>query len=289
MKGIILAGGSGTRLYPVTRAVCKQLLPVYDKPMIYYPLSVLMLAGIREILIISMPHCLPQFFNLFGDGSKLGMNISYAPQPKPKGIAHSFIIGKKFIGKDQVSLILGDNIFYGQNLGEILKEASGQLRGATIFGYYVSDPARYGVIGFGQENRVESITEKPAKPKSNYVVTGLYFYDNDVVGIADALQPSKRGELEITDVNKEYLKRKKLNVKILSRGFAWLDMGTPNSLIEASTFIKTIEERQGLKIGCVEEVAYKMGFIDASRLRVLSDLTPGAYGEYLKGITEDER
>jgi glucose-1-phosphate thymidylyltransferase len=288
MKGIILAGGKATRLYPVTRATCKQLLPVYDKPMIYYPLSVLLLAGIREILIISTPEALPRFEDLFGNGSSLGINISYAAQEEPKGIAESFIIGEKFIGRDSVCLILGDNIFYGQGLSELLKESSGQKKGATVFGYYVKDPGRYGVIEFDKNCRAISVEEKPKKPKSNYVITGIYFYDNDVVKIVKKLKPSRRGELEVTDINKEYLKRKALKVKILGRGYAWLDMGTCDSLIEASVFIKTIEERQGLKIGCIEEVAYRMDYINGSQLRRIAGLMPSNYNEYLEGILNDE-
>jgi len=289
MKGIILAGGSGTRLYPLTRAISKQLLPVYDKPMVYYSLSTLMLAGIRDILIISAPYSLVQFKNLFKDGSYLGINVSYASQLKPRGIAESFLIGERFIAGDSVSLILGDNIFYGHNLPDLLKQACGQDDGATIFGYYVKYPQRYGAIGFDKNFRVSSITEKPKNPKSNYVVTGLYFYDNNVVKIAKTLKPSPRGELEITDINKDYLCRKKITVKILGRGYAWLDMGTHDSLIEASTFIKTIEDRQGLKIGCVEEVAYRMGYINAGQFEKLAYSAPGGYGEYLKWILENEK
>jgi len=288
MKGIILAGGSGTRLYPLTKAISKQLLPVYDKPMVYYPLSVLMLAGIKDILIISTPNALPRFKDLLGNGSGLGIRISYAPQPQPKGIAQALIIGEKFIASDNVCLILGDNIFYGQGLSELLQEAAGQKQGAVVFGYYVKDPQRYGAIEFDKNCNVVSIIEKPKKPKSNYVVTGLYFYDNDVVGIAKNLKPSRRGELEITDVNNEYLKIKKLKVKLPGRGYAWLDMGTYDSLIEASIFIKTIEERQGLKIGCIEEVAYRMGYINSSQLEKLADSIPTSYGDYLKRILKDE-
>lgn len=287
MKGIILAGGRATRLYPITRAVCKQLLPVYDKPMIYYSLSTLLLSGIKDILIISTSQALPGFKDLFGDGSKLGVNISYAQQSEPKGIAESFIIGEEFIAKDNVCLILGDNVFYGHNLSDLLKEADSQRDGAIIFGYYVKDPQRYGVIEFDEDCRVISISEKPKKPKSNYVVTGMYFYDNNVVRIAKNLEPSKRGELEITDINNEYLKKGKIKVKLLGRGYAWLDMGTCDSLIEASVFIKTIEERQGLKIGCVEEVAYRMGFIDAKQLDKLAKFIPNSYGEYIRAILKD--
>ncbi len=287
MKGIILAGGKATRLYPVTKAVCKQLLPVYDKPMVYYPLSVLMLAGIRDILIISTPEALPRFKDLFNHGSVLGLKIRYAEQAEPKGIAESFIIGQSFIGKDSVCLILGDNIFYGQGLSSLLKEAARRKNGATIFGYYVKEPKRYGVIEFDKNCRVVSITEKPQKPKSNYAVTGLYFYDNRVIKIAKSLKPSARGELEITDVNKAYLKSRELKVSLLGRGYAWLDMGTYDSLIEASVFIKTMEERQGLKIGCLEEVAYRMGFIDARNLRKLADSISAGYGDYLKSTLKD--
>lgn len=289
MKGIILAGGSGIRLYPTTKAISKQLIPIYDKPMVYYPLSILMLAGIRKILIISTPQALPGFKNLFGNGSNLGIDISYAPQPKPRGIAESFIIGENFIAKDRVCLVLGDNIFYGYNLSTILKQVANQKNGATIFGYYVNDPARYGVIEFDKNYNAVSITEKPEKPKSNYVVAGLYFYDTAVVKIAKSLKPSLRGELEITDINKEYLKRRKLKVKLLGRGYAWLDMGTPDSLIEASTFIKTLEERQGLKIGCIEEIAYKMGYINAKHLKKIAYSMPTSYGDYLKRILKNEK
>ncbi len=288
MKGIILAGGNGTRLYPITRAISKQLLPVYDKPMIYYPLSTLMLAGIKDILIISTPYALPSFEELLGNGSNLGIDISYAFQAAPKGIAESFIIGEKFIAKDDICLILGDNIFYGHNLSVILKEAAKQRNGATILGYFIKDPQRYGVIEFDEDFDVLSITEKPKKPKSNYVVTGLYFYDNAVIKIAKNLQPSSRGELEITDINNEYLKKKKLKVKLLGRGYAWLDMGTYDSLIEASIFIKTIEERQGLKVGCIEEIAYRMGYINDRQLEKLAHAIPTSYGEYLRQIFKDE-
>lgn len=286
MKGIILAGGRGTRLYPVTRAVCKQLLPVYDKPMIYYPLSTLILAGIKDILIISLPEALPKFKDLLGDGSGLGISISYAAQDQPKGIADSFIIGEEFIGKDNVCLILGDNIFYGDNFTSILKEAVSLKKGAVVFGYYVKDPQRYGVIGFDKQQNVTSIEEKPRQPRSNWVVSGLYFYDNQVIEIAKNLKPSKRGEIEITGVNKEYLRNKRLKVKLLSRGYAWLDMGTCDSLIEASVYIKTIEDRQGLKIGCIEEVAYRMGFIDSRQLTKLARTVPKSYSDYLMNIVK---
>jgi len=287
MKGIILAGGRATRIYPITRAICKQLLPVYDKPMIYYPLSTLMLAGIRDILIISTPQALPRFKDLLGDGTFLGLNISYAVQPAPRGIADSILIGEKFIAKDNVCLILGDNVFYGHNLSSLLKEALDYKSGATIFGYYVNDPTRYGVIKFDKNCNVSSIIEKPKRSASNYVVTGLYFYDNNVVNIAKNLRPSRRGELEITDVNNVYLEMKKLKVKLLGRGYAWLDMGTCDSLIEASIFIKTIEERQGLKIGCIEEISFRMGYINAQQLKKTADSTPSDYGDYLKRILKE--
>ena len=288
MKGIILAGGKATRLYPITKAVSKQLLPVYDKPMIYYPLSVLILAGIRDILVISTPRDIIRFKDLLGDGGQLGINISYAVQPQPQGIAQSFIIGREFIGKDSVCLILGDNIFYGHNLTEVLKKASSLKDGAFIFGYYVNSPSRYGTIEFDNNGKVISIQEKPKKPKSNWAVVGLYFYDNNVVGISKKLAPSKRGELEITDVNNAYLKIGKLKVELLGRGYAWLDTGTYESLIDASIFIKTIEERQGLKIGCVEEVAYRMGFIGKKELEKLAGGLTTDYGEYLRRLLQDE-
>lgn len=288
MKGIILAGGSGTRLYPITLGVCKQLLPVFDKPMIYYPLSVLMLAGIRDILIISTAQDLPRFKGIFRDGSHLGLNFSYAEQPVPKGIAEAFIIGRDFIGDDNVCLILGDNIFYGHGLTELLKKASSDVSthgGATVFGYYVSDPERYGVIEFDEKKNVISIEEKPRSPKSNYAVTGLYFYDNSVREIADSIKPSQRGELEITDVNKEYLKKKSLRVELLGRGFAWLDTGTHESLLEAGEFIATIEKRQGLKIACIEEIAYSLGYIDKEQLlKLIEPFKKNGYGRYLNKI-----
>ena len=284
MKGIILAGGKATRLYPITKGVCKQMLPVYDKPMIYYPLSVLMLAGIKEILIISTPKDTPRFKDLLGDGSNLGIKISYAVQNEPKGIAQSFILGEKFIGRDNVCLILGDNIFYGYNLSELLRQSAKLKNGAVVFGYSVKDPQRYGVIDFDKKCRVVSIIEKPKKPKSNWVVSGLYFYDNDVLTIAKKLNPSARGELEITGVNNEYIKRGSLKVKFLGRGYAWLDTGTPQSLIDASVFIKTIEERQGLKIGCPEEVAYRMKYINKGQLLKLAGQIPTAYGQYLREL-----
>jgi len=288
MKGIILAGGMATRLYPITRGVCKQMLPVYDKPMIYYPLSVLMLAGIKDILIISTPKDTPRFRELLGSGKDLGINFSYEVQDKPRGIAQSFIVGEKFIGKDKVCLILGDNIFYGHNLIEFLQEAAALKEGAVVFGYYIKDPCRYGVIEFDKNSKVISIEEKPKVPKSNYAVCGLYFYDNKVVNIARNLKPSRRLELEITDVNSEYLKMGKLKVKLLGRGYAWLDTGTYDSLIDASVFIKTVEERQGLKIGCIEEVAYRMGYINKKQLQKLAVEIKTAYGEYLQKVCDYE-
>lgn len=288
MKGIILAGGKGTRLYPITRAVSKQMLPVYDKPMIYYPLSVLMLAGIRDILIISTPNDIPRFIDLLGNGKYLGINLSYVVQQEPKGIAESFIIGEEFIGKDQVCLILGDNIFYGHGLPDILKEATSLKEGGVIFGYYVKDPQRYGVIEFDEDLNATSIEEKPKNPKSNWAVTGLYFYDNKVIEIAKNLRPSQRGELEITDINSAYLKMSNLKVILLGRGYAWLDTGTYESLIDCSIFIKTIEERQGLKIGCIEEVAYRMGYIGKKELENLAKGINTNYGDYLTRIIKEE-
>jgi len=289
MKGIILAGGRATRLYPVTKEVCKQMLPIYDKPMIYYPLSVLMLAGIRDILIISTPKDIQRFKNLLGNGKDIGISLTYAVQQNPKGIAESFIIGDDFIQDDKVCLILGDNILFGHNLTETLKEAACLKKGAMIFGYYVRDPYRYGVIDFDKNFKVKSIAEKPKRPKSNWVVTGLYFYDNDVVKIAHSLKPSSRGELEITDINKEYLKRGKLKVKLFGRGYAWLDTGTHDALIDASLYVKAIEDRQGLKIGCIEEIAYRMGFIKRAKLKKLADSHKANYGNYLKRLVEDEK
>jgi glucose-1-phosphate thymidylyltransferase len=285
VKGIILAGGSGTRLYPVTQTVSKQLLPVYDKPMIYYPLSTLMFAGINDVLIITTPEDADQFQRLLKDGSQWGINISYAVQPNPEGLAQAFIIGKDFVGGDTVSLVLGDNIFFGHSLPEMLTHAAQVKDGATVFGYYVKDPERYGVVEFNDKNEALSIAEKPEKPKSNYAVTGLYFYDNDVLEIAKNIKPSPRGELEITDVNRVYLENGKLNVELMGRGFAWLDTGTHQSLVDATLFIKTIEDRQGLKIGCIEEIAYRNGFIDAGQVERLAEpMRKNNYGQYLLGL-----
>jgi glucose-1-phosphate thymidylyltransferase len=288
MKGIILAGGSGKRLYPVTLSVCKQLLPIYDKPMIYYPLSVLMLAGIHEILIISTPDDLPKFRKLFGDGSQFGLDFTYAEQTLPKGIAEAFVIGNDFIGEDNVCLILGDNVFYGDGLTDILKNAVNYIDehgGATIFGYYVNDPERYGVVDFNNNGEVLTLEEKPKYPKSNHAITGLYFYDNNVVNISKYIKPSSRGELEITDINKYYLKKKKLSVKVLHRGFAWLDTGTFHSMLQASEFIATIENRQGLKIACIEEIAYRMEYINDNQLVKLAEHTTNeSYRKYLLNL-----
>ncbi|QEN06984.1 glucose-1-phosphate thymidylyltransferase [Oceanispirochaeta crateris] len=289
MKAIILAGGSGTRLYPATKSICKQLLPIFDKPMIYYPLSTLMLAGIREILIISTPQDTPRFEELLGDGSDLGLSLTYAVQDAPNGLAEAFIIGKDFIGSDSVALVLGDNLFYGHDFAKLVKKAALQESGATVFGYYVNDPERYGVAEFDSSGTVISLEEKPLKPKSNYAVVGLYFYDNQVVDIAANMAPSHRGELEITDVNKEYLKSGQLKVELMGRGYAWLDTGTHQSLLDASQYVQVIEERQGLKIACIEEIAYKEGFIDKKQFRRLAEsLSKSTYGQYLMNILERE-
>jgi len=289
MKGIILAGGSGTRLYPITIGVCKQLLPVYDKPMIYYPLSVLMLAGIREILIISTPEDTSTFERILGDGSRLGLSLSYKIQPEPKGLAQAFTIGEDFIGDSSVALVLGDNLFYGHGFSKILqrsaKRASEDKR-ATVFGYWVRDPQRYGVVSFDENGRALDIEEKPTQPKSNFAVTGLYFYDNEVIEVAKNIKPSARGELEITDINSVFLEKGKLDVEVLGRGFAWLDTGTHESLLEAGTFIETVEKRQGLKIGCLEEVAYRMGYIDKGQLEMLGNTFNNDYGKYILRILD---
>ncbi len=288
MKGIILAGGSGTRLYPLTRVISKQLLPVYDKPMIYYPLSVLMLAGIRDILVISTPHDLPGFRELFKDGSQLGLAISYAEQPRPEGLAQAFLIGKEFIGNDSVCLILGDNIFFGPGFSKILRDSADLTAGGLIFGYMVRDPERYGVVEFDASNKVVGIEEKPARPKSKYAVPGLYFYDKEVIAIAEQVRPSARGELEITDINNEYLRRGTLKVQPLGRGFCWLDTGTHESLQQAASYVQAVQERQGLKIACIEEIAYQLGYINLDQLLHLAgDMLKNQYGQYITDVVAE--
>lgn len=290
MKGIILAGGSGTRLYPITKSTSKQLVPIYDKPMIYYPMSVLMLAGIKDFLIISTPEYTSQFEQLFDDGSDLGLNIQYKVQPQPNGLAEAFILGEEFIGDDSVALILGDNIFYGANLSEMLQAAAAKKSGATVFGYQVRDPERFGVVTFDENQKAVSIVEKPEQPKSNYAVTGLYFYDNDVINIAKSISPSERGELEISDVNQAYLDRGDLDVQVMGRGFAWLDTGTHDSLLEASSFIATIQKQQNLKVASLEEIAYRMGYITLTQLEALAQpLKKNDYGQYLLRLFATER
>lgn len=285
MKGIVLAGGASTRLYPATKAMCKQLLPIYDKPMVYYPLSTLMMAGIKDILIISTPQDLPRFKELFGDGSQLGLNLQYKEQLEPRGLAEAFILGEEFIGNDKVCLVLGDNVFYGPGFEEMLERAANPEDGAVVFGYYVSNPKRYGVVEFDNGGQVISIEEKPKEPKSNFAVVGLYFYDNDVIEIAKNVKPSWRNELEITDVNNAYLQKGKLNVELMDKGFAWLDTGTFQSFSDASVYIKAIEERQGIKIGCIEEIAFKKGFINEDQLRKVAEpLVKSGYGEYLMNL-----
>lgn len=288
MKGIVLAGGSGTRLYPLTRAISKQLIPVYDKPMIYYPLSALMLAGIRDILIISTPYDLPRFSELFGNGSHLGLHISYAEQPHPEGLAQAFLIGKHFIGREKICLVLGDNIFFGHGFAEIVRRCSRLEEGGIIFGYLVKDPQRYGVVEFDGNNKVIGIEEKPLKPKSRYAVPGLYFYDNNVVAIAESIKPSARGELEITDINNTYLSQGKLKVELLGRGFCWLDTGTHESLQQAASYVQAVQERQGLKIACLEEIAYRLGYIDRNQVeRLAVSMLKNQYGQYLMDLLRD--
>jgi glucose-1-phosphate thymidylyltransferase len=288
MKGIVLAGGSGTRLHPITRGVSKQLIPIYDKPMVYYPVSSLMLAGIREVLLISTPDDLPSFRRLFGDGSHLGLEISYAEQPKPEGLAQAFLIGRRFVGSDRVALALGDNVFYGHGFSEVLTRAAERPKGATVFGYWVHDPERYGVVEFDAAGRAIGIEEKPAKPRSHYAVTGLYFYDNRVLDIAAGLKPSPRGELEITDVNRAYLESGDLQVELLGRGVAWLDTGTYESLLQACNFVETVQERQGLRIACLEEIAFRKGWISREKLLATAGTMKSSYGTYLRALAEGE-